>query len=226
MILASILVSAFVVFIELPLHEYAHAVTAYKCGDDTPKLAGGLTLNPIAHIDLMGAILIVLTGFGWAKPTPVNPYNYKNPRRDNILVSLAGPVSNLLLGWLFCFLTVAVTHMGSFPATNGGVLVTDILYIAGQISVFLAVVNLLPIPMFDGFAVLESFLPQKAVYWIQTHQGMLSMIILLLFLTGAFSIPLMWLSGWFLKFFLSLAELTFTGIWAMPAGLQSIVLFL
>ena len=77
-IFGALLASAFLVFVVLPIHEWAHAASAYACGDSTPKLAGGLTLNPMAHIDPLGAVLIVLTGFGWGKPTPVNPNNFRH----------------------------------------------------------------------------------------------------------------------------------------------------
>ena len=94
-------VSIFVVFCTLPIHEYAHAWMSTRLGDDTARLSGRLTLNPLAHIDPIGAVMILLIGFGYAKPVPVNMRNFKNPKRDMALTALAGPVSNLLMALFF-----------------------------------------------------------------------------------------------------------------------------
>lgn len=214
-IFGALLASAFLVFVVLPIHEWAHAASAYACGDSTPKLAGGLTLNPMAHIDPLGAVLIVLTGFGWGKPTPVNPNNFRRRKLDNVLVAFAGPFSNLLMGWLLLFLEAIVDH-SSIYLTNGGQLLSMFISYAGVISIFLAVVNLLPIPMFDGFALLETVLPARANYWIRTHQNILSIIIMVLFLVGAFTIPIQALSRYVVRFFWWLSNLPFGGAVSQP----------
>ena len=95
-IIVYIISSLMVIFLVMPLHEWAHGFVAYKLGDRTAKYQGRLTLNPLAHIDYLGAAMILLIGFGWAKPVPVDPRNFKNPKRDMALTALAGPVSNLL----------------------------------------------------------------------------------------------------------------------------------
>src|SRR4051812_8481457 len=94
----------------LSFHEAAHAWMALRLGDATAKLAGRLTLNPLAHLDPLGTILFVIVGFGWGKPVPVNPYYFRQPKRDNALVALAGPVSNLILAAVSFILLLAITH--------------------------------------------------------------------------------------------------------------------
>ncbi len=214
-LVAALLASAFLVFVVLPIHEWAHAITAYKCGDDTPKLAGGLTLNPMAHIDPMGAVLIVLTGFGWGKPTPTNPNNYRHPRRDSVLVAFAGPLSNLLMGWLLIFIGAVILQFGGLSNYFLQLLAYFFCY-AGEISTYLAVVNLLPIPQFDGFAILEGILPQRAQYWIQRNYRTITIVVLLLFLFGIFSYPLMYLSNYLCQAFWWLSNLPFGGATVTP----------
>lgn len=184
LILGAILASAFLVFVALPIHEWAHAFVAYKCGDDTPKLAGGLTLNPMAHIDILGAILIVLTGFGWGKPTPVNPNNFRHPRWDNVLVAYAGPLSNLLMGWLFYFLDTCLNQIpvSSVGAYNVLTLLCYFFGVAGTICFMLAVFNLLPIPMFDGFSIVEALMSDRVYNAYLQRKNMISIVVLLIFL--------------------------------------------
>ena len=99
--LEEILISAPAILIALTVHEYSHAYIAHKKGDDTAKRAGRLTFNPLVHLDLFGTLMLLWGPFGWAKPVPVNPLNYDNPKRDDIYVSAAGPISNILLALLF-----------------------------------------------------------------------------------------------------------------------------
>ena len=103
-VLIGLCASAFVVFCTMPIHEYAHALVATKLGDDTPRLSGRLTLNPMAHIDILGAAMILLVGFGYAKAVPVNPRNFKNPKAGMALTAAAGPISNLLMSIIFILL--------------------------------------------------------------------------------------------------------------------------
>ena len=98
----------FVVFCTMPIHEYAHALIATKLGDETPRLSGRLTLNPFAHVDLLGALMIFLCGFGYAKPVSVNPRNFKDPKKGMAITAISGPVSNLIMGFIFVFLSVFV----------------------------------------------------------------------------------------------------------------------
>ena len=100
-VLVSLMARVFVIFCVMPIHEFAHAFVAYKLGDDTARLSGRLTLNPLAHIDLVGALMIFLVGFGYAKPVPVNPRNFKNPKGGMAATALAGPISNLIMAFIF-----------------------------------------------------------------------------------------------------------------------------
>ena len=208
-VIAAALSAAFLVFVVIPIHEFAHAWMAVKMGDNTPKLAGGLTLNPMAHIDPVGAVLIALIGFGWGKPTPINPNNFKNRKAGVALTSAAGPISNLLMGWLFIFLAVAFNHISALNNTNLGLILYLFFYYAGEISVYLAVLNLLPVPPFDGYGILEAFLPRKAIFWIQSHQSMISIILIVLLFANILSWPLTWLSNYVLKFFFWISALPF-----------------
>ena len=117
-IIIALLAAAFLVFCVIPLHEFAHAWAADRQGDDTPRNSGRLTLSPMAHVDPIGGILIALIGFGWGKPTPVNPRNFRNQRWGEVLVAAAGPASNLLLGWLFLFIEAASCSCLSPPSSN------------------------------------------------------------------------------------------------------------
>ena len=119
-IVIAVLAAAFLVFCVIPLHEFAHAWAADRQGDDTPRNSGRLTLSPMAHVDPIGAVLIALIGFGWGKPTPVNPRNFRNQRWGEVLVAAAGPASNLLLGWLFLFIEAVVMHISAIQCSTGG----------------------------------------------------------------------------------------------------------
>lgn len=143
-----------IIFIALPFHEFAHAAAAVYLGDNTPRLQGRYTLNPLAHIDPMGAILIALTGFGWAKPVRWDPRNITIDRKlGSIIVSLAGPLSNLLLAIVGAILVRVVG-----VSDENGFILNFLLYFI-QINVLLFVFNLIPIPPLDGSHVLFALLP-------------------------------------------------------------------
>ncbi len=143
-------------FFAFTIHEYAHAWAAYRKGDDTAKRAGRLTLNPLAHIDIFGTILLYLCGFGWAKPVPINPYNFKNPRKDEMIVSFAGPLSNLLsalaYGMLFRIFMGYGIATGS-EASLASILFTMVIF-GLRLNLVLAVFNLIPISPLDGSHIL------------------------------------------------------------------------
>jgi Zn-dependent protease len=154
--LTSTLLRLFVLTISLSFHEAAHAWMAFKLGDDTAQRQGRLTLNPMAHFDIIGSLMIIFAPIGWAKPVPVDPRNLGNPRRDMSLVALAGPVSNFILGFAGClvFAVLAKTHMdlGWYRMLSAFI----------QINFALAVFNLLPVFPLDGSKALSLVLSEKA----------------------------------------------------------------
>ena len=138
------------------IHEFSHAIVAYRLGDDTPKHQGRLTLSPFAHIDLMGFLAILLIGFGWAKPVQINTGKFKNPRRDHILVSLAGPLSNLALAIISLLIYKFASPFAS--GQLGQVFMTLLLYCIIY-NFILFVFNLIPIPPLDGYSIFKNLAP-------------------------------------------------------------------
>ncbi|HEY8805447.1 MAG TPA: site-2 protease family protein, partial [Clostridium sp.] len=147
------------ILIAFTFHEYAHAITADRLGDKTPRFQGRLTLNPIAHIDLMGFILILVMGFGWAKPVQTNPSAFKNYYKDDLKVSVAGPLANLILGFVFAIFTVLLYK---FSPTQGQLynIIMLIVQFTGSINCMLFFLNLVPIPGFDGFHIVRDLFPK------------------------------------------------------------------
>jgi Zn-dependent protease len=179
-----------VLLLALSVHESAHAWMADRCGDPTARLLGRVTLNPIPHIDLVGTILLplfmLLTNIpliGWAKPVPVNSMHFRHPSRDEILVSVAGPASNLLLAIALYILYVAAQLGGLFTAIPRSFAepLYLLLYIGVSINVLLLIFNLIPIPPLDGSHVLENLLPYNARqrYLQLAHYGWLLLLVLL-----------------------------------------------
>lgn len=157
----AIIISIPAILIAFTFHEYAHAIVADKLGDKTPRFQGRLTLNPISHIDPIGFILILLIGFGWAKPVETNPSAYKNYYKDDLKVSVAGPLANLLVGFVFAFVTMILYKV--LPSNNLTYLLIRIASTVSSINCMLALLNLIPIPGFDGFHILRDLFP-KAFY--------------------------------------------------------------
>ena len=147
------------ILLAFTFHEYAHAITADRLGDKTPRFQGRLTLNPIAHIDPIGFILILLVGFGWAKPVQTNPSAYKNYYKDDLKVSLAGPLANLVLGFIFALLGVLFEKFSPLQGGLNGIIIS-ILYITAQLNCLLFFLNLVPIPGFDGFHIVRDLFPK------------------------------------------------------------------
>lgn len=149
-----IAVTAVVILFVLTVHEFSHALAADALGDDTSRRLGRLTLNPLAHLDLLGTALFFIAGFGWAKPVPVNPYNLRNPKQDMIVIAAAGPLSNLLTA----IIGGAVIKAGLIGPQTGELVWTMLIWLVFY-SITLAVFNLIPIPPLDGSRILYGILP-------------------------------------------------------------------
>ena len=145
------------IIIAMVIHEWAHARVAYALGDFTPKMMGRLTLNPAAHIDILGLVMLFIAHFGWAKPVQINPYNFSNPRRDDILVSLAGPGANFAIAFLTLIFINILMKLG-VPITEGAEMVFSMIIL---ININFGIFNLLPIPPLDGSHVLKQLLPDE-----------------------------------------------------------------
>ena len=143
--------------IAMTIHEYSHARVAYALGDYTPRLQGRLTLNPAAHVDPIGLLMLFIVHFGWAKPVQINPMNFSNPRRDDILVSLAGPASNLIVAFIALIILVLMAKI-DFPFTDGVLMVFKLIIIY---NINFAIFNMLPIPPLDGSHILRNILPYE-----------------------------------------------------------------
>lgn len=167
------------------VHEYAHAIVAYKFGDDTAKNQGRLTLSPLAHLDPLGTILILIAGFGWARPVPVDRRNFKQPRLAGILVSLAGPMSNLIIAFIAMTLLLVFQNVGwiDTSSTKGSEFLYTLFYYLVYLNVLLFVFNLLPLPPLDGYRVIEDLAPQHIRIHMQRLSVYGSLIFLIIVLT-------------------------------------------
>lgn len=206
-ILAQILSVLFVIFCILPLHEFAHGWVANKLGDPTAKLEGRLTMNPLASIDPMGALLLLLVGIGWAKPVPVDSRYFKKPKRDVAITALAGPVSNLLAALIGAVIDVA---LGVFAPYNS--FTVFLLYLFDYyvlVNVSLAVFNLIPIPPLDGSRIVGAFLSDRALSMYYRYQNYLVMALFLLMFTGALSGPLYTAQSFFARIIFRIAGFPF-----------------
>ena len=145
------------IVIAMVVHEYAHARVAYALGDYTPRLQGRLTINPAAHVDPIGLLMLIVAHFGWAKPVQINPMNFSNPRRDDILVSLAGPASNLITAFVALIVLVLMAKL-DFPMSEGLLVVFNLIIVY---NINFAIFNMLPIPPLDGSHILRNLLPYE-----------------------------------------------------------------
>ena len=150
------------ILLALTFHEFAHAYVANRFGDDTAKLSGRLTMNPLAHLDPLGTIMIFIVHFGWAKPVPVNPYNLKNPKQGMLWISAAGPLSNIILALISGLMIRFVTTMGIMPQPNSVPEIIIIMIVLSlKINLALAIFNILPIAPLDGSKILYGILPAR-----------------------------------------------------------------
>lgn len=193
------LVRLMIVLLINPLHEFAHAFTAHKLGDDTAKNMGRMTVDPLVHVDPFGALLLVFCGFGWAKPVPVNPANFKHKNRDMMIVSVAGPLSNLLAAFAGMAALQMCGGFETFVDTSYWVCLPDgssesyliwMLYCFVDVNLLLCLFNMVPVPPLDGSRVLNYFLPPRASLWFMKNSRVFYGIMFLLMVTGILSVPL------------------------------------
>jgi Zn-dependent protease len=145
----------------LTIHEYAHARVAVALGDPTPKVLGRVTLNPLSHLDPVGLIMLWLVQFGWAKPVPINPNNFADWKRGTRLVSLAGPVANILLSLVMAILFTGLIKIG---VIDGNDWLSNVIRLTYVYNIIFAVFNMFPIPPLDGSKVVSSFLPNEMAW--------------------------------------------------------------
>ncbi|MEK6645117.1 MAG: site-2 protease family protein [Candidatus Firestonebacteria bacterium] len=190
------------ILLAITIHEYAHGWVANRCGDPTAKMMGRLTLNPLAHLDPIGAIMLLLVHFGWAKPVPVNFNNLRNPKRDMVFVSIAGPAANIIvavISAIFARILFMVNY--SIPPQ----IFTPFISILGfsvMINCALAMFNIIPIPPLDGSKILMGLLPYNKTLWMSRIEPYGFIILILLIMTGAVGVimgaPLFFLTQLFM----------------------------
>lgn len=175
--LLSIVAALPAIIIAMAMHEYAHAKVADALGDDTPRRTGRLTMNPFAHIDLLGMLMLLLLHFGWAKPVMINPANFKNKKRDDTLVSLAGPAANLVITFISAFVLFFINNHG-IDVSSGLYTVISLMVI---ININFALFNLIPIPPLDGAHIVSNMLSPywQMKYWQWARYGFLMLILLI-----------------------------------------------
>lgn len=186
-VLIRILSSLAVIFLTMPVHEYAHALAGTKLGDPTPKYTGRLSLNPFRHIDYIGALLIILVGFGYAKPVQINPRNFDNPKTGMAMVAFAGPLANLMMALISLF--------GMNFASSIGLNYLELFFdVIATINISLAIFNLIPIPPLDGSRILNALLPDRTYYKLMQYERQLYFLVIILIVTGVLRRPLSYLT--------------------------------
>lgn len=203
----AVLSRCFVVFCCLPIHELAHGLMAHLLGDDTAKRKGRLSLNPFAHLNPIGTVMIFLFGIGYANPVPINPRNFKNEKGGMALTALAGPLANLLMGFVSVWGFFIFTKFTGSSAI-GSAVAYFFLYSA-QINVMLAVFNLFPIPPLDGSKILAAVLPDKIYYKYMMYERYIMIALMILLFTGVLDTPISFLTSKLLNFISILPNLVF-----------------
>lgn len=190
--LIQILLTIPTIFIALTFHEVAHGWMSYKLGDPTAYNMGRLTLNPLKHLDPIGALCMLVVGFGWAKPVPVNARYYKNPKRGMALTAFAGPAMNLILALFGVIIYRVINHFGYLLIPNGLLVYVLFLlfYYFAYLNIYLAVFNLIPIPPFDGSRIAYVFLPTNLYFKIMRYERIIQIIVMVALVSGIVSLPI------------------------------------
>jgi Zn-dependent protease len=169
------------------IHEISHGFVAYKLGDNTAKQMGRLTLNPIKHIDIFGLVAMMVVHFGWAKPVPINPGNFKKPKRGMALTALAGPVSNILIAVIFLFLEGAL--LDALSTGSVGRTILHEINLTVIFSIYLAIFNILPIPPMDGSKVFFAIASDKTYFKLMRYERYGFLILIFISLSGRLGLP-------------------------------------
>ena len=198
-----------IIFLVFPVHEFAHAWAAHKLGDTTAAYSGRLTINPLAHIDIIGAIFLILTPFGWAKPVPVNPLKFKNSRKGMAITAAAGPISNLLFALVafipYRIIETYLTDIEFYLSTSEQTyetlsVILQILAFFVSVNIGLAIFNLIPIPPLDGSKVLSHFAGPKYDRFMYQNQMIIKAVFFLILITGILDRPLSFIGGFVIDF--------------------------
>lgn len=178
------------ILIAVSFHEFAHGYVSYKLGDPTPKATGRLSLNPLAHLDPVGTLCLLLFHFGWAKPVQVNPYYYKNKRGGMALVGLAGPMMNFLIAFISAFFMGIVLKSTGGYAGDVVVVIFNLLKYMYMINIGLGVFNLIPLPPLDGSKILGAILPENTYFKLMRYERYGQLIVFGLLMLNVLDVPL------------------------------------
>lgn len=203
--LISLLLSLPIILLSLSVHEVAHGYAAYKLGDPTAKNLGRLSLNPIKHLDPIGFICMLLCGFGWANPVPINTRYFKKPKRDMAITGAAGPISNLVLAFIFAVLARVTEIM--YVVLPPSISLWDTFYtliflffqIGVSINITLAVFNLIPVPPLDGSRIFLGFLPTDTYFKIMRYERYISFALMIALFLGLLDTPIDFVSNIFYR---------------------------
>ena len=191
-----IIVRAIVLLTAIPVHEAAHAYVADKLGDPTARYMGRLTINPMAHFDLMGSVAMIVCGIGWAKPVPINPRNFRDQKKGMAISAAAGPISNIIVAAISLAIAKLLLYI-SYAAGANTVVSTLFTIFRSMcfINISLAIFNLIPIPPFDGSRIFNYFLPDKFYFKIMEYERYIFLGLLIVLFTGILDFPLSILSN-------------------------------